>query len=555
MANFNLTGQKIKNTYGQVVQVDDSNKLVDGLGVEKQILTSSVVNFDTEVSRSAADAGFGGGGTFDTSSLVQNSTFNAYTSSNDSAVSGLDTRVDSLTAATSSYLTSLPSGVVSGSSQISYNGITNVPVGIVSGAAQLPQIGTNQTNITTNTSDITTNTSDITTNTSDITTLTAETSSYLTSVPLNFTASSILFEGGISNGTIKGGFQPSITDFSNIESNVVQGGKVVINANNAGDFGQVYASASSGGLVLASRENNTGYIIVADNSITTNQPITGSISSAISASYAVTASHVPGLAAPGLVNGTGGSSLKSADALLTGNANASGTYSIALGQLANATAASSIVLGGSSDATGTDAVAIARNANAAGISSLAIGQDATATGEDSVAIGTSASSSGIASITIGNGADAGGPRGIAIGENAGRTDSQDSTISIGVNADYGDSYGIGIGRNARGGYQGVGVGDSCNTGNYGVSLGAGSNTNGVDNGIAIGQNTSATGSAYQININNVIKYNYDATNKTQIGNVLNLPVQATLPTGGVGDLAVSGSSLYFHNGSTWGVIS
>ena len=55
MANFNLTGQKIKNTYGQVAQVNDDNKLVDGLGNEKVIVTSSISNFDTEVSRSAAE--------------------------------------------------------------------------------------------------------------------------------------------------------------------------------------------------------------------------------------------------------------------------------------------------------------------------------------------------------------------------------------------------------------------------------------------------------------------------------------------------------------------
>jgi len=118
MANYNLTGQKIKNTYGQLAQVSGST-LVDGLGNETQIATGSIVSFDTEVSRSAAAAGFGGGGTIDTSSLVENTTFNAYTSSNDS-------KVDSLTAATSSYLTSLPSGVVSGSSQVDLSLATGV---------------------------------------------------------------------------------------------------------------------------------------------------------------------------------------------------------------------------------------------------------------------------------------------------------------------------------------------------------------------------------------------------------------------------------------------
>ena len=153
MANYNLTGQKIKNTYGQLAQVSGST-LVDGLGNETQIATGSIVSFDTEVSRSAAAAGFGGGGTIDTSSLVQNTTFNAYTSSNDS-------KVDSLTAATSSYLTSLPSG-------------------IVSGAAQLPEIGQNTT---------------------DIASLTAQTSSYLTSLPSGVVSGSSQVDLSLATGT------------------------------------------------------------------------------------------------------------------------------------------------------------------------------------------------------------------------------------------------------------------------------------------------------------------------------------------------------------------
>ena len=81
MANYNLTGQKIKDTYPQLAQVNDSNLLVDGLGVVSPILTSSIINFPTEVSRSAAAAGFGAGG-----GGVSEATFTAYTSSNDSKV-------------------------------------------------------------------------------------------------------------------------------------------------------------------------------------------------------------------------------------------------------------------------------------------------------------------------------------------------------------------------------------------------------------------------------------------------------------------------------------
>ena len=43
--------------------------------------------------------------------------------------------------------------------------------------------------------------------------------------------------------------------------------------------------------------------------------------------------------------------------------------------------------------------------------------------------------------------------------------------------------------------------------------------------------------------------------KTTINNVLALTPQDPLPSGNLGELAVSGSSLYFHNGTSWGVIS
>jgi len=157
MANYNLAGQKIKDTYQQVAQVSGST-LVNGSGTAAPIATSSIVSFDTEVSRSAAAAGFGAGGSIDTSSLTPLSTFNAYTSSNDSVV-------DALVAATSSYLTSLPSGVVSSSAQVdlsqatgtaanavsssyatsalsaSYAPGTSLPSGLVSSSAQISYTG------------------------------------------------------------------------------------------------------------------------------------------------------------------------------------------------------------------------------------------------------------------------------------------------------------------------------------------------------------------------------------------------------------------------------
>ena len=106
MANYNLTGQKIKDTYGQLAQVS-SSLLVDGLGSTTQISTSSIQSFDTEVSKSAAAAGF----SVNTASFVDIYTYSDYVTANDG-------KVNALIDATSSYLTSLPSGTVSSSAQV-----------------------------------------------------------------------------------------------------------------------------------------------------------------------------------------------------------------------------------------------------------------------------------------------------------------------------------------------------------------------------------------------------------------------------------------------------
>ena len=54
--SFNLTSQQIKDTYEQLAQVSAS-LLVNGTGSLSPIVTSSIINFPTEVSRSAAAAG------------------------------------------------------------------------------------------------------------------------------------------------------------------------------------------------------------------------------------------------------------------------------------------------------------------------------------------------------------------------------------------------------------------------------------------------------------------------------------------------------------------
>jgi len=110
---------------------------------------------DSYISASAAASGFGQGG-----SSTDISALNTFTGS-------IQSEVDSLTAATSSYLTSLPSGVVSGSTQITdvvtdsyisasaaasgfgtgggtsdFNSLINVPSGLVSSSDQILPIAT-----------------------------------------------------------------------------------------------------------------------------------------------------------------------------------------------------------------------------------------------------------------------------------------------------------------------------------------------------------------------------------------------------------------------------
>ena len=138
---FDLTNERIQDTYQQLVQVSGST-LVNGTG--------SAIPFTVPTASYAITASFAlNAGDIDTGSLVTNATFNAYTSSNDTAVEGkletstfnsytssTDTKIDNLTAATSSYLTELPNGVISSSAQVEYDSITGVPSGIVSSSTQ-----------------------------------------------------------------------------------------------------------------------------------------------------------------------------------------------------------------------------------------------------------------------------------------------------------------------------------------------------------------------------------------------------------------------------------
>ena len=229
MANFNLTTQQIKDTYEQLAQVSAS-LLVDGTGSLSPILTSSIINFPTEVSRSAAAAGFGQGGG------------------------------------------SLPSGVISSSAQVVYSGITGVPSGILSSSTQ---IGTDISGAFTSTSaslaaNIATNTSNITTKL-DTSTFT----SYSSSVSTRLTTD----ESNISTNTSN-----ISTQTSRVDSLVSATSSYALKTEISGAFTSTSASIA---VDIATNTSNIGTLTAATSSYALKTAISGAFNTS---SLLVTAS-------------------------------------------------------------------------------------------------------------------------------------------------------------------------------------------------------------------------------------------------------------------------
>jgi len=219
---FNLTNERIQDTYPQLLQISGST-IVDGTGSVAPILITSASY--------AVTASFAlNAGDIDTSSLTPLTTFNAYTSSNDSRVDSLtaatssyltsaditgkldtstfnsytssnDSKVDALIAATSSYLTSLPSGVISSSAQIA----DDISGSFTSTSASLAA------DIATNKVDISTNTSNISTQTSRVDSLVSATSSYAVKAENNTFSGLQTFNNIAVNGTASIGYLQSVT--------------------------------------------------------------------------------------------------------------------------------------------------------------------------------------------------------------------------------------------------------------------------------------------------------------------------------------------------------
>jgi hypothetical protein len=566
MATYNLTGQKIKNTYGQLAQVNDSNKLVDGLGNEKQIVTSSIVNFPTEVSRSAAEAGFGAGGAATwpisgtPSGIVSGAAQLPQIATNTADIA-------SLTAATSSYLTSLPSGVVSSSAQVDLSLATGVAANATSAS-----YASN-----------------------------ASTADSATSSTTSVSASHAVYADSAGTAT-------SATTATSA-SHAVQADSS-LTANSATTASYAVTASHVPGVQLAGLVAGTGVdSIKSADYLTTPRTASADDAGAIAIGQSSQASR--GSVAIG--QDAKGASLSQTEFISIGSGSRSSLNSVAIGRSALCIGTHSIAIGNQASVignhsihislddfnieyAGTQTINIGKDINNQNGYSTAIGHNITNTGTGgNVLIGRSIVSANDYSIGIGEGVNV-AQGGVAIGQNA---NNAYNGVAVGNNARTGNSYAAAYGLNTNAGAnaaivvgadagvssdqaivigvdttidgssrRAVALGQDADiaTSEGGITLGGQTRVTGATGGIAIGWGSSTTG-AYgiaigsgskvtttdEININDT--WTYDGSERTTIGSVLNLPATHPLPTGQLGDIATSGSALYFHNGTSWAAIS
>jgi hypothetical protein len=417
MSNYNLTGQKIKDTYSQVAQVN-GNTLVNGLDVATPIATSSIVNFPTEVSRSAAAAGFGQG-----SGGVSEATFVAYTSSNDAAVSAkLSTSVfNSYTSSTNSNVSNLTTRVNSlQSATSSYALKTQVSGAFTSTSSSLS-------------ARITTNTTNIGTNASNIGTLTSVTSSYALKTDISgaFT---------LPNG--------------------------IVSSSSQIDLAQTVGTASHAVSAITA-----SLAFFADTCSFAVSSISASI--AVSASHAVSASFAPSAPAfpftgsakiQGRINLNNGGPFIISDwtssimptSILIGRTNnvvnrinVSGSNNVQIGnnvRIVESNARDNVVAIGANISVAQNCIGIGENIENNTDAGVAIGQGTRAYGSYSVSLGYQAFAGSTSIVSIGDSAniDFSSNNSIAIGKNS-DVNTANNAIAIGFDATVNANNGIAIG--------------------------------------------------------------------------------------------------------------
>ena len=623
MANYNLTSQQIKDTYEQLTQISGS-VLVDGTGsavnsleVSASYATSALtasyalnaegVSVDTGsllVTASAAlnvitftkgdnstfnvtvDTGSAGGGgltpsefytytasndakvdsltaatssyltSADISGKLDTSVFNTYTSSNDS-------RVDSLTAATSSYLTSAD---ISGKLDTSvFNAYTSSNDSTVAGKLDTSVYTSNSSSVasrlTTNEGNISTNTSDISTNSSNITSLTSQTSSYAKTNVDNVFTGTQTFNNIAVNGTGSFAYIQSVTGSAKIIGDAF----IVLNADSPTERYagiKVYDSGSSpistGSFQWDSVNNDWFYEYDKDATDyavalfgpefttkgTPTYPTTNSIQKGTGGHHlgdSLLSDDGSTVSMTGTFDVTGAvSSSVGFKGDLDGNASTSTTASFAV--------TASYVEGGAEaglvSGTGTFSL---KNADSL------VSFPATASGNYSIALGRSAYANGNSSISIGSYSQASGLKSVGIG--SGSISSGESSTAVGLISEATNQESAGFGYRARAtGFGSTAIGSQARaTNTYGVSIGASSEATALrtiaigyvsiasaTNGVAMGYASNALGT-------DTISIGYDTNAYTAGTTVVGANAAAT----GTNNTAIGKSSIAGFGGQSF----
>lgn len=162
----------------------------------------------------------------------------------------------------------------------------------------------------------------------------------------------------------------------------------------------------------------------------------GTNSASFTGTLDLSGATITGLNGGGLVAGTGSNSQRTADALVTNPANASGQGSLALGNGSRAEATNATAIGTDAECLTSDSIVIGNSCNSSSGPSITIGRSASANGSVATAIGNSANVQADQSIGIS-------------GENCNITSGNRRSVAIGRQARVEAQNGIALGNFAR----------------------------------------------------------------------------------------------------------
>jgi hypothetical protein len=498
---YNLTNERIQDTYEQLVQISGST-LLDGTG---SVITPDVNTISSSYATKASSADTATSASYalvaqtalNAQDAVTTTTFNAYTSSVSSSFATVDNQIAALEAGSGSadwtLITNKPSGLVSGSAQtiqnISGSVITpsSVNAGVVSATGVLGFIGRLLGDVLAG----------------DVSTTT-------------LTASQALVSGDlVVNGTASFAYLQSITG----SAKIIGDAYIILNNDTpAQRYAGVVVQDSGSTLTTASFEfdgqsNDWFYEYSTDGGVTTDHGV-----ALFGPAYNTKGSHVYPTSNV-IQKGTGGHHLTGsnitddgAQVSITGPVSASTYY----GDGSNLTGVSTTLQNGSGGSTSIETVNVTlQDADASGAGAIAFGDSTVVSGQDGIGLGRDINASGTRGVSIGYSANADGNYSVAIGNQSNVTGEYSLHISLDdSNTYYAGPQTINIGKdiNNQGGYStaighnltnnGTGgnvlIGRSITTsGDYSIGIGEGVQAQQAG-AVAIGQNANSAGNSVAI---------------------------------------------------------